>query len=328
MILAGDVGATKTIVALFEETDEGLLRRRESLYVSRDYPSLESIVASFLADGVEGGAALGCFGVPGPVLNGRCRTTNLPWEIDEQSLAEATQVPRFKLLNDMVTAAYGMLFLEAEAFCLLQPGAEPYQPGNVAVIAPGTGLGEAILFWDGTAYHPIASEGGHTDFAARDAEEVGLLENLRRRYGRHVSYERVLSGPGIADVYAYLRQSGSTRGPSRLNESLRGGDPSAAITESGIAGTDAASVRTLELFVSVLGAEAGNLALKCLALGGVIIGGGIAPKILPVLRGGRLIDAFKDKGRFAELLQRIPVKVALDPGASLLGAARYALRLG
>ncbi len=327
MILAGDIGGTKTVLALYNEEDLHVRQLRDATYVSAAYPSLEAIVALFLAEPPARPLRAATFGVAGAVVNGRCRATNLPWVMDERDLARALSVPRVKLLNDLEAAAYGMLHLGPSEYAVLNHADDPQRRGNVAVIAAGTGLGEAILYWDGRDHHPIASEGGHVDFAPRTDQEIELLRYLRAKFGGHVSYERVLSGPGAYNLYQFLRDSGAGDEPAWLAERLRSGDPSAAIAEAGLAGTVPLCVATLELFTSIYGAAAGNLALKCLAVGGVFIGGGIAPKLLPALRHSRFMDAFADKGRFANLLRNLEVRVALEPRAPLLGAARYALRL-
>jgi glucokinase len=209
----------------------------------------------------------------------------------------------------------------------LNAGATPGRKGTIAVIAAGTGLGEALLYTDGTDYHPIASEGGHADFAPRTDEEIELLRYLRGRFNGHVSYERVLSGPGIDNIYCFLRDTHRAPEPTWLAEKLASGDRSAVIAESGLAGSAPLCVKTLELFSVIYGAEAGNLALKCLALGGVFVAGGIAAKILPVLRNGSFMRGLTDKGRFAALMERLPVTVSLNPRTALLGAAHFALRL-
>jgi glucokinase len=220
-----------------------------------------------------------------------------------------------------------MLHLRPDELSLLSAGAKPKRKGNVAVIAAGTGLGEAMLFWDGSQYCPVASEGGHADFAPRTDQEIELLRYLRTQYGGHVSYERVLSGPGFFNLYAFLRDSGYAPEPDWLKERLRSGDPSATITQVGLAGDDPLCSATLDLFAAIYGAEAGNLALKCLAVGGVYVGGGIAPKILDKLKDGAFFRAFTDKGRFSSLMKSIEVSVALNPRAPLIGAAHFARRV-
>ncbi|CAL1238994.1 glucokinase [Candidatus Methylocalor cossyra] len=325
MLLAGDVGGTKTVLAQYEKSTDGLERVRERIYPSADYGSLEEIVAEFLNDqSVPLEAA--CFGVAGPVVDGRCEVTNLPWTIDERALSAATGVARVKLLNDLQAMALGLLRLGPEEWLELNPDAEP-APGNRAVLAAGTGLGEAILYWDGLNYHPLATEGGHTDFAPNDALEDGLLAHLREKYGGHVSYERILSGGGIANIYAYLRDTGhAPEDPAFAALLKEAEDPAREISRHALENDDALARATLRLFARIYGAEAGNLALKCLARGGVLIGGGIAPKILSILADGAFMEGFLAKGRFATFLKAIPVRVALNPSTALLGAADYAAR--
>ena len=323
-ILAGDVGGTKTELALFARSGSGLREIRARTFPSREYTSLEGIVGAFLEPEPGGSVAAACFGVAGPVRGGKARITNLPWELEEEALARTMGVPRVRLLNDLQAAAYGMLRLAPERLETLHPGSGD-AGGNAAVIAPGTGLGEAILHWDGRRYHAIASEGGHADFAPRDEREIELLRWLRGRVGAHVSYERVLSGEGIQHLYLFLRDSGHLPEPAWLREKLAHGDPNAAITEVGLAGGHPLCVAALESFCSILGAEAGNLALRCTAAAGVFVGGGIAPKILPALKKGGFVRAFTDKGRFAQWMAAVPVRVALDPRAPVMGAAHFLL---
>lgn len=326
MIIAGDIGGTKTVVAVFEKSSTGLRKLRDATFASQDHGSLEEILEKFL-HGSDQGLEVGCFGVAGPVIDGKSKTTNLPWELDEHILANAIGVRRVKLLNDLEAAAYGMLHLNPDEFRVLNDAGADAQRGNIAVIAAGTGLGEALLFWDGEHYSPSASEGGHADFAPRNANEIGLLKYLQDKYESHVSYERVLSGSGLFDLYRFLRESSGEPEPEWLKHKFESGDPSAAVTEEGLAGSDPVCIRAIEMFASIYGAEAGNLALKYLALGGVLVGGGIAPKMLPVLQQGHFVNGFIAKGRYESLLQNIPVKVALNTRAPLIGAAHYALRL-
>jgi glucokinase len=324
MILAGDTGGTKTVLALFDNATERFDLVRDAIFPSQEAPSLEAILTRFLA-GTSTPLQAACFGVPGVVIEGRADTTNLPWHLDEGELARHIGAPRVKLLNDLEAAAYGMLHLPPHELAALNAGVPRH--GNIAVIAAGTGLGEAMLIWDGRHHVPVASEGGHADFAPHTEQELELLRYLRAKFSGHVSYERVLTGPGIHNIYMFLRDTGFAPEPSWLAEQLKSGDPSASIAEIGLAERDPLCVATLDLFSWAYGAEAGNMALRCLAIGGVFVGGGIAPKLLPALRNGRFMQAFTAKGRFADLMHSIPVNVALNPRAPLIGAARYALRL-
>lgn len=329
MILAGDVGGTKTLLALFERDGGELRQRAEASFRSADHGSLEEIAGRFLAD--RGGAAIeaACFGVAGAVVAGRARITNLDWPpLAEDALARAAGAPRAVLLNDLQATAYGILDLDERQLFPLNPGAERSREANAAVIAAGTGLGEAILFWDGRRHRAIATESGHADFAPRDDVQLELLRSLRAARGGRVSVERVLSGPGLRDLYAFLRRRSGAPEPAWLADAQRQGDPSAAIAEAGLAQSDEVCAEALRAFASIYGAEAGDLALRCLAVGGVFVGGGIAPKILPALTdGGVFLRAFSDKGRFSELLAGVEVSVALEPRAALLGAARHAAQL-
>jgi glucokinase len=327
MILAGDIGGTKTVLALFQDMAGDLHPLRDATYASQDYASLEEILEQFLAP--EAGLHLqaACFGVAGPVVEGKSTTTNLPWSMTETELAEAIGSAPVRLLNDLEATAYGMLILPSESFAILNPGAASPPRGNIAVIAAGTGLGEAILHWDGQQFHVIATEGGHASFAPQTDVEIALLQYLREMHGGHVSYERILSGPGLVDLYTFLRLYRGQPEPEWLAQDLQAEDPSPVISRHGLAGDDAVCIETLDWFASIYGAEASNLALKCMSVGGVLIGGGIAPQLLPVLQNGSFMRGFVTKGRFTELLRTIEVKVALNPRAPLLGAAYVASQL-
>jgi glucokinase len=324
MILAGDIGGTKTVLALFEKTGGDLAPVRDATFPSKGHATLEEILSLFLAEGPRSLDAA-CFGVAGPIIDGKCKTTNLPWQLDEIELAKTVGAPKAKLLNDLEAAAYGMLHLRPEELVPLNPDALPRRKGNVAVVAAGTGLGEAMLYWDGSRHHPLASEGGHSDFAPRTDLEIDLLRWLRAKFNGHVSYERLLSGPGFYNVFSFLREQGNYKETAGLDAELRAAaDPSVVVTQHGLANSDPLCVAALELFCELYGAEAGNLALKCVAVGGVFIGGGIAPKILPALKKGGFLKGFVDKGRFEGLMKSLEVNVALNPRAPLLGAAYYA----
>ena len=300
---------------------------REQSFPSQSYATFEQILTEFQLEPTAGPLLAACFGVAGMVVSGRSHTTNLPWQLEERALEKQLGIPRVKLLNDLEAAAYGMLHIGAEEQSVLQQGATGQREGNIALIAAGTGLGEAMLYWDGERFHPIASEGGHADFGPASPVEVELLQYLSENFQGHVSWERVLSGPGLTNIYTFLRDTGRFAEAPDLAERLKVGDPNHWISEAGMAGTDPLSAATLALFCSIYGSEAGNLALRSVALGGVFVGGGIAPKILTALRRGEFLKAFSAKGRFREFLQRLDVRVALNPKAPLLGAAYYSLRL-
>jgi glucokinase len=322
VILAGDIGGTKTIVALFEDAGGGLRVLREETFPSRSHEGLGQILEAFRAREPLPPLRGACFGVAGPVLDGRCEATNLPWVIDAKALRGTLGLERVAVINDLVATAYGILDLKPDEVVVLNEG-RPHPEGNKALIAAGTGLGEAILFWDGTRYRPVASEGGHADFAPRNVLEIELLRYLLKKHHR-VSYERVLSGPGILNIYSFLKEAGHGEEAVWLRERFHGQDPSVVITDAAMRGESDLCVKTLGLFVSLYGAEAGNLALKALATGGVYVGGGIAPKILDRLMDGTFMTAFTDKGRLSPLVTDMTVRVVLNPQTALRGAARCA----
>lgn len=330
MILSGDVGGTKTVLAVYE-TGVGAIEKVVEETVPSRGNSLEDIITSFIERHHVRGLTRACFGVPGAIIGGVCRTTNLPWVIEEEALAKLLRVKRVKLLNDLQAAAYGMLFLDDKDLVVLNPGRSLDRKKNLAVIAAGTGLGEALLVWDGERHIPMASEGGHTTFAPRNDLEIALWRFLQARHGGHVSWERVVAGPGIASLYAFLRHHHADgSGPQEseaVRERMEREDVGTVVGIEAMKGQDALCVETIRLFCSLYGAEAGNLALKGLATGGVFVGGGIAPKLLPLLQEGSFMKAFVDKGRFGELLAGIPVVVAQNDRAPLIGAAQYAARL-
>jgi glucokinase len=324
-VLAGDIGGTKTALALFEQREHGLVLAREDTLPSRAFASLEAAIERFLSAGARPPSlATVCLGVAGPVVDGRCVATNLPWIIDERALAAAIPAERVRLLNDLEAAAHGVLSLPEAELRALQPGTG--RRGHMVLIAAGTGLGEALIVQDGERRIVIASEGGHADFAPRDDVEEDLLRFLRKEFGR-VSLERILSGPGLHNVYRFLRDTSWAKESQEVADRMRAGDPSAVVTEMALAGRDAMCAKALDIFVSVYGAEAGNLALKTMAVGGVYVGGGIAPRILPRLTTGAFVAAFRDKGRLAALMDTMPIHVALNPRAPLLGAAKVASSL-
>jgi glucokinase len=299
---------------------------REQVYLCADYPSLEAVLAEFLPAGAPPGphaVTAACFGVAGPVVDGAAQITNLPWRIEAAALAAQLGVP-VALLNDLQATALGALVLPASAFAILRPAAAPAPGATIAVIAPGTGLGESLLLHDGVRYRALPSEGGHADFAPGTDEEIALLHYLRGVHGSHVSYERVLCGHGVGDLYDFLRARSGTPEPAWLTAELAAGDRNAVISHVALAGRDPACVRALEIFVEVLGAEAGNLALRGMANGGVVIGGGIPPKILPALQHRRFLDRFTAKGRLSTWVSGLGVRVTLEPRAALFGAAHHA----
>lgn len=323
IVLAGDVGGTKTDLALFEKDarGKGLRMVRDMTLPSGDFPSLEAIIERFLDSGPRPIVEAACLGVAGPVVDGRCQATNLPWVIDERLLTYAIPAPRVKLLNDLEVAAHGVLGLPEDDLRSLQQGVP--RRGNLVLIAAGTGLGEALIIRDGDRRIVIASEGGHGDLAARNDLEDDLLRYLRKEFGR-VSYERVLAGAGLFNVYRFLRDTGWAKEIPAVAERMRKENPNAIVTELGLSKRDALCDKALDIFVAIYGAEAGNLALKAMAVGGVLVGGGIAPRIIERLAAGGFVAAFRDKGRLAPLMESIPIHVSLNPRAPLFGAAHVA----
>jgi glucokinase len=327
MLLAGDIGGTKTNLAVFSPTAGVHAPLVEATFLSKDYASLEALANDFLA---QTGVAVerASFGVAGPVVAGRAKITNLPWVMDEAQLQEALGLSSVRLLNDLSAIGHAIPWLEpADVHTLNEGQATP--GGAIAVVAPGTGLGEAFLTWDGSRYQSHASEGGHADFAPSSQRQLGLLHYLMERFG-HVSVERVCSGRGIPNIYAYLKESGSAEEPSWLAEELaKASDPTPIIAKAALSGDRSCElcVSTLDVFVRILAAEAGNLALSVMATGGVYLGGGIPPRILPLLEDGPFLEAFVQKGRFSDMLSRIPVRVILNPKSALLGAACHGLEL-
>ncbi len=322
-ILAGDIGGTNTRLAIVEIVRGHFNFLAEETFSSREEPSLESALRKFLANPIHP-ITRACLGVAGPVLEGRCEATNLPWVIDSQRMALELNLPGMSLINDLEAKAYGIAALETKDFEVLNQGTPGLQ-GNRAVISAGTGLGEVGLFWDGREYRPFASEGGHADFAPRNHLEMDLLDYLLKRHSR-VSAERVISGQGLFNIYQFFKDTGRAEEPTWLVDQMRQNDPPVVITENALAGKSSLCVQALDVFVSLYGAEAGNLALKVMATGGVYLGGGIAPKIIAKLRDSVFMNAFTAKGRMRPLLQAIPVRVILNPRVALLGAARCAMR--
>jgi glucokinase len=320
MILAGDVGGTKVHLALFDFTDGNLKHTRDQVFPAKEYAGLEEIVKEFL---VSEKVTSACFGVPGPVRDGRLRLTNLPWTLDSRELARDLKIDYVFLINDLQANGYGIAELGADQIYTLSEG-DSGQVGNRGLISAGTGLGEAFLVWDGRNYEPYPSEGGHSDFAPRNEEEIDLLRFLRQKYNGRISFERVVSGQGLTNIYEFLRDGRGLEEPVWLAERMRQEDPNAVITESALKAKSQLCEKTLDMFVSAYGAEAGNLALKVLSVGGLYVGGGIAPRILEKLKDGTFLKAFTDKGRLSQLLVNIPVRVILESRTALIGAAAYA----
>ena len=333
MILAGDVGGTKSNLGLFEREGEGLRLVRADKFHSPDFPGLAAVVHAFLGGGragtAEGRIEAACFGIPGPVTGNRASTPNLAWVVDGALLSADLGVERLALINDLVATAEGIPLLAADELATIQEGSGE-ATGNRVLLAAGTGLGMALLPRVGDRWVPVPSEGGHADYPARTEEEIDLLRHLRERFGR-VSAERVLSGPGLFNLYGFLRDVRGMPETPQVREALgRGEEPGVVIGEAALAaGAEGGGLcsRALDLFVAAYGALAGNLALLGTATGGVYLGGGIAPKILPRLKGGTFRQAFVAKGRFVPYLEKVPVRVILNDRAALLGAGRHAASL-
>jgi glucokinase len=320
MILAGDVGGTKVHLALYDFVNGELGHTRDKQFPAKEYSGLEEIVREFLgADRV----SAACFGVPGPVRDGRLRLTNLPWTLDSRGLAAALAIDHVFLINDLEANGYGVAELSADQIFTLNEG-DASQVGNRALLAAGTGLGEGYLVWNGHHHIPYPSEGGHADYAPRNEDEIDLLRYLKQKYNGRISFERVVSGMGLTNVYEFLREVRGVEEPAWLAERMAAEDPNAVITELALAAKSEICEKALDMFVSAYGAEAGNLALKVLSVGGLYVGGGIAPRILEKLKDGTFIKAFTDKGRLSQLLVNMPVRVILESRAALLGAAAYA----
>lgn len=324
MILAGDVGGTKTILALYAVQQGAVACIHKQQYASQQYTCFTDILTAFLAN-ISGAIESACIGVAGPIVDGDCRATNLPWHIIRADIAAQLQTPNVTLLNDLEAAAWGALSLPDDDFVELNAQAER-RTGHVAILAAGTGLGESLCCWDGQRYHVMPSEGGHVDFAPTNETEIKLLQYLMQQYAGHVSYERVVSGMGLVNIYQFLKQSGFAVEQTDIAEKMAAGDMGAVIGEAGVTKTDALCTETLRLFCRIYGAQAGNLALTSLSYGGVVLTGGIAAKILPFMTQGDFMQGFLDKGRYQAVLADFSVKICTNPEVALLGALHYALR--
>ncbi len=328
MILAGDVGGTKVDLALYEFVRGHLTPVYEQRYPAKEFSGLEKIAKKFLSDvplsaSQRASISSACFGVPGPVRQGRLKLTNLPWELDSRKLSTDLKIDHVYLINDLEANGHGIPELKPEQIFTLSKG-DPSVTGNRALMSPGTGLGEAVLVWNGHVHLPLASEGGHADFAARNDDEIELLRYLQRTFKGRVSYERVISGMGLTSIYNFCRDVKKMEEPDWLRDRMRQEDPNVVISELGESGASELCVKALDMFVSAYGAEAGNLTLKILAVGGMYLGGGIAPKLLNKMQDGAFMRAFTDKGRLSDLLVQTPVRIILESRAALMGAAAYA----
>jgi glucokinase len=321
IILAADIGGTKTHFGLFSGMAGSLQLLQEATFLSQQYASLEELLQEFLRQ-TSHRVSAACIGVACPIQDGKVEAPNLPWIIDRRQVEKKSAIPHFHLINDLVANAYGVATLSRADILELNPGEEKAE-ANRALIAAGTGLGKAILFWNGKQWHPSPSEGGHIDFAPTSEEEMELLRFLLRRYSR-VSLERVLSGPGLFLIYQFLREQNPEAEPAWLAQKIQGTDPSAAIAEAGLEKKSELASKALDWFAKIYGQAAGDLALSTMAQAGIYLGGGIAPKIILALQKPAFMQAFTNKGRLSELVSRIPVRVILNPKTALLGAAHCA----
>ena len=330
MILAGDVGGTKVDLALYNFEGGKLKEVRSKKYPAHEYSTLQDVVKAFLAtedtvEKVEQEVVAACFGCPGPVKDGHLKLTNLPWELDARDLSKILNIDHIFLINDLEANGYGIAELEPEQVFELEQG-DKSALGHRALVSAGTGLGEALLIWNSLAarHLPLASEGGHADFAPRTPIEIELLQWLTAKLAGHVSYERVVSGIGLKNIYEFLRDSKKMEEPAWLRDRMQAEDPNFVIGTTGEDGSSELTAKVLEIFSGAYGAECGNMGLKLLAQGGVYLGGGIAPKILKTLQDGKFREAFLDKGRLSPLLEKMPVRVILEERCALIGAAAYA----
>jgi len=320
-VLAGDVGGTKTSLAVFEVDGTALEVLALEKYPSQQFGSLDEIVRQFVeAQGQR--YDWGSFGISGPVRNGRAETTNLPWLVDAKRLSDEIGFRKVWLMNDLEANAWGISALEEKDFCVLSEG-NPDSGGNASIISAGTGLGQAGLFWNGKQHRPFASEGGHSDFAPNSDLEIALLQYLKRTR-HHISWERVVSGMGLVNIYKFLHDYRNAETPAWLAEEMKAGDQAAAISKAAHDNRCPVCAETLELFVHLYGVEAGNHALKIMSTAGVYLGGGIAPKNLDLFRQGTFLRSFWSKGRMEPLMRDMPVKVILNDRTALYGPAVFA----
>ena len=319
VILAADVGGTKTNLTLFQIQGGDLVPLKEKSYSTKKYKSFLEMVATFHTADMPKINGI-CLGVAGPVIRGKVYGTNFPWAIDSEEISRELHIRSVSLINDMEANAYGLAALQEKDFETLKSGTKI--PGNAALISPGTGLGEAGMFWDGSHYHPFACEGGHCDFSPRNELDIKILQHFQKKY-EHVSWERLISGPGILELYVFLRHISGIKEPQWLSNQMSQGNPSAIITGTAMEGKDSVCVETLDVFIRFLAIEASQLALKFKATGGIYIGGGILPKIITGINRDVFYNNFVQSGRLNALLEMVPVKVILNEKTALLGAAYY-----
>jgi glucokinase len=324
LCLAGDIGGTKTNLGLFSLGDERPVLQAMESYASAEATGLDRLVELFLSQcGATVSAA--CFGIAGPVSHGRARVTNLPWEVSEKELGKRFGWDRVTLINDLTATAYAVPVLRDSELDELNAG-EVDPEGCIGLVAPGTGLGIGLIAVENGRFRPLPSEGGHVEFAPKDRREMDLLLHLMERMP-HVSLERVAAGPGLFTIYSWIREYRNHVEPVWLTRKIETGDPSEVVSQAGMEERDPVCAEALELFVSIIGSAAGNLALTAMTTGGIYLGGGICPKILPMLKKGPFLESFAAKGRFTDLLRNVPVKVILNDKAALLGAACHTFNL-
>ncbi len=319
MLLAGDIGGTKVSLALFEE--DKLQCIEEKTFHSRDFSDFSSLLHHFLTPFPHISISRAGFGIAGPVQDGVCRATNLPWTLSAEELQHQCKIPHVFLLNDLEASGWGLQFLPPSKYVTLNEGKKIN--GNRVLISAGTGLGEAGLFWNTKIHQPTATEGGHTDFAPCNEEQMGLFSYLYKQY-KHVSYERVLSGFGLYQIYRFLVDTQKEERDPEIETISTKLEPQRLVIEKALEGLSTACIHAVEIFISIYGAEAGNLALKYLARGGAYLGGGLAPRLLPFFKHGGFMSAFTAKGRFSSLMQDIPIHLILEDKTALFGAAHYA----
>ena len=320
-VLAGDAGGTKTNLALFKATKKNIELVHEETYHSADYSSFLDILNQYLSAHPDCKPDRLCMGVAGPVFQGKVDLTNLSWRLDSDELSRALKIKYVFLINDLEATAYGLAGLGPDDFITIHEGVGKHE-GNMAIMAPGTGLGEAGLYWDGSNYHPFPTEGGHTDFAPRNELDMELYQYLQKKY-EIVSCERVVAGPGVYDIYQFLCDVKKRKMADWLKEAFEKNDPSAIISQSALEEKDAACMETMQLFVRYLARECSNLVLKLKATGGLFLGGGIPPKITSILQQNVFYDNFLDCDRMQNLIKKVPVKIILNNQAALLGAAYF-----
>jgi glucokinase len=322
IVLGGDAGGTKVNLAFFEATSTGVRMLKSSRYQSGSFPSINNILQQFLSESPEVKPDKICIGVAGPVFEGRVSVTNLPWKLDATEIAGSTGVSQVILLNDLEATAYGVAGLEENDFAILHPG-DPEEGGNMSILSPGTGLGEAGLFWDGQLHHPFATEGGHCDFACRNNEDLQLHDFLRKKYNV-VSWESVIAGSGIFSIFQFLCEVRDRRASAAIEDKIKSSKhPSAVVSTAAIEESDQVCVETMRIYLRHLAHECCNLILKMKSTGGLMLAGGIPPKILPLLRSKWFYENLLDCDRMQELVKKVPVRVILNDKAPMIGAGWY-----